>query len=133
MGNSESKVPLWEKYILTIQEAAEHFHIGEKKLRKLVEERTDADYLIMNGNRVMIKNMDTWKIFIYFFKFDCFGHYHTSFLRDGITAPQVCYFIYYLLKFRITPSDYCCGIGINVFTADQRLRCPYHLRHILTV
>ncbi len=55
MGNSESKVPLWEKYILTIQEAAEHFHIGEKKLRKLVEERTDADYLIMNGNRVMIK------------------------------------------------------------------------------
>ncbi len=55
MGNSENKVPLWEKYILTIQEAAEYFHIGEKKLRKLVEERTDADYLIMNGNRVMIK------------------------------------------------------------------------------
>ncbi len=55
MGNSESKVPLWEKYILTIQEAAEYFHIGEKKLRKLVEGRTDADYLIMNGNRVMIK------------------------------------------------------------------------------
>lgn len=55
MGNLESKVPLWEKYILTIQEAAEYFHIGEKKLRKLVEERTDADYLIMNGNRVMIK------------------------------------------------------------------------------
>jgi excisionase family DNA binding protein len=55
VGNSESKVPLWEKYILTIQEAAEYFHIGEKKLRKLVEERTDADYLIMNGNRVMIK------------------------------------------------------------------------------
>lgn len=55
MGNSESKVPLWEKYILTIQEAAEYFHIGEKKLRKLVEERVDADFIIMNGNRVMIK------------------------------------------------------------------------------
>ncbi len=55
MGNSESKVPLWEKYILTIQEAAEYFHIGEKKLRKLVEERADADFIIMNGNRVMIK------------------------------------------------------------------------------
>lgn len=55
VGNSESKVPLWEKYILTIQEAAEYFHIGEKKLRKLVEERADADYIIMNGNRVMIK------------------------------------------------------------------------------
>ena len=55
MGNSESKVPLWEKYILTIQEAAEYFHIGEKKLRKLVEERADADFIIMNGNRAMIK------------------------------------------------------------------------------
>ena len=55
MGNSESKVPLQEKYILTIQEAAEYFHIGEKKLRKLVEERADADFIIMNGNRAMIK------------------------------------------------------------------------------
>ena len=51
MGNSESKVPLWEKYILTIQEAAEHFHIGEKKLRKLVEERTDADYIKLRKNQ----------------------------------------------------------------------------------
>lgn len=55
MSNLENKVPLWEKYILTIQEAAEYFHIGEKKLRKLVEERMDADYLIINGSRVMIK------------------------------------------------------------------------------
>ena len=35
MEGSEKKVPLWEKYILTIQEAAEYFHIGEKKLKKL--------------------------------------------------------------------------------------------------
>lgn len=52
MGNSESKVPLWKKYILTIQEAAEYFHIGEKILRKLVEERADADFISMNGNRL---------------------------------------------------------------------------------
>ncbi len=31
------------------------FIIGEKKLRKLVEEKADADFIIMNGNRVMIK------------------------------------------------------------------------------
>ena len=36
-------------------EAAEYFHIGEKKLRKLTEEKADADFLITNGNRVMIK------------------------------------------------------------------------------
>lgn len=55
VGNSENNVPLWEKYILIIQEAAEYFHIGEKKLRKLVEEKADADFIIMNGNRAMIK------------------------------------------------------------------------------
>lgn len=55
MEGSEKKVPLWEKYILTIQEAAEYFYIGEKKLRKLVEDVGNADFIIMNGNRVMIK------------------------------------------------------------------------------
>ena len=31
-------VPIWEKYTLTIEEAAKYFRIGEKKLRKLAEE-----------------------------------------------------------------------------------------------
>ena len=48
-------VPIWEKYTLTIEEAAKYFRIGEKKLRKLVEENSDASWLIMNGNRVQIK------------------------------------------------------------------------------
>ena len=52
---SYSDVPIWEKYTLTIEEAAKYFRIGEKKLRKLVEENSDANWLIMNGNRVQIK------------------------------------------------------------------------------
>lgn len=48
-------VPLWEKYTLTIAEAAEYFRIGEHKLRRLAEENPSADWLIMNGNRVQIK------------------------------------------------------------------------------
>lgn len=55
MVNSENRVPLWAKYILTIQEAAEYFHIGEKKLRRLAEEKADADFILVNGKRVMIK------------------------------------------------------------------------------
>lgn len=51
---SYSDVPIWEKYTLTIEEAAKYFRIGEKKLRKLVEENSDANWLIMNGNRVQI-------------------------------------------------------------------------------
>ena len=49
------EIPFWERYMLTIREAAEYFHIGEKKMRQIVEENEGADFIIMNGNRVMIK------------------------------------------------------------------------------
>lgn len=49
------RVPLWEKYLLTIQEAAEYFHIGEKSLRRIVDNNPGAEYILMNGNRVMLK------------------------------------------------------------------------------
>ena len=55
-------VPIWEKYTLTIEEAARYFRIGEKKLRKLAEENPDASWLIMNGNRVQIKRRQFEKV-----------------------------------------------------------------------
>lgn len=55
-------VPIWEKYTLTIEEAARYFRIGEKKLRKLAEENPDASWLIMNGNRVQIKRHQFEKV-----------------------------------------------------------------------
>ena len=48
-------VPLWEKYTLTVEEAAAYFRIGEHKLRNLINENKNADYLLWNGNRVQIK------------------------------------------------------------------------------
>ena len=59
---SYSDVPIWEKYTLTIEEAAKYFRIGENKLRKLVEENSDASWLIMNGNRVQIKRRQFEKV-----------------------------------------------------------------------
>ena len=59
---SYSDVPIWEKYTLTIEEAAKYFRIGEMKLRKLVEENSDANWLIMNGNRVQIKRRQFEKV-----------------------------------------------------------------------
>lgn len=50
-----TEIPYWEKYMLTLREAAEYFHIGEKKMRQLVDENMDAKFLLENGNRVMIK------------------------------------------------------------------------------
>ncbi len=48
-------IPYWEKYMLTLRKAAEYFHIGEKKLRQIVDENMDADFLLTSGNRIMIK------------------------------------------------------------------------------
>ena len=55
-------VPIWEKYTLTIEEAAKYFRIGKKKLRQLAEENPTANWLIMNGNRVQIKRKQFEKI-----------------------------------------------------------------------
>ena len=50
-----TNIPYWEKYMLTLREAAEYFHIGEKKLRQIVEENMDASFILTSGNRIMIK------------------------------------------------------------------------------
>ena len=50
-----NEMPYWEKYMLTLREAAEYFHIGEKKMRQIVDENMDAKFLLESGNRIMIK------------------------------------------------------------------------------
>ena len=50
-----NEIPYWEKYMLTLREAAEYFHIGEKKLRQIVDDNLDANFLLESGNRIMIK------------------------------------------------------------------------------
>lgn len=50
-----TEIPYWEKYMLTLREAAEYFHIGEKKMRQIVDDNLDANFLLESGNRVMIK------------------------------------------------------------------------------
>lgn len=50
-----NEIPVWEKYTLSIEEAAEYFRIGQKRLRQLIAENPDADFILQNGNRVQIK------------------------------------------------------------------------------
>ncbi len=50
-----AEVPIWEKYTLTIEEAAKYFRIGEKKAPPVGGRTPNANWLIMNGNRVQIK------------------------------------------------------------------------------
>jgi len=51
----KNNIPIWEKYTLSIEEAAEYFKIGVHKLRDLANDYKDADWLLWNGNRAQIK------------------------------------------------------------------------------
>ena len=41
--------------MLTLREATEYFHIGEKKMRQIIGENMDAIFILTSGNRVMVK------------------------------------------------------------------------------
>jgi len=49
------EIPFWQKYTLSIEEAAAYFRIGENKLRSIVNDDKDADFILWNGNRALIK------------------------------------------------------------------------------
>ena len=50
-----AEIPFWERYTLSVEEAAAYFRIGENKLRKIISENEDADFILWNGNRPQIK------------------------------------------------------------------------------
>ena len=43
------EIPIWEKYALSIEEAADYFGIGQKKIRKIVDENPTAEFVLKNG------------------------------------------------------------------------------------
>lgn len=49
------EIPLWQKYTLTVEEASLYFRIGQAKLRRMISENEDADFILWNGNRPQIK------------------------------------------------------------------------------
>lgn len=48
-------IPVCEKYILSLNEAAEYFRIGVNQLRKLAKVHKDDDWVLWNGTHVQIK------------------------------------------------------------------------------
>ena len=45
----KESVPIWQKYTLSIEEAAEYFRIGQGRLRELAAENPCANYILCNG------------------------------------------------------------------------------------
>ena len=55
--NIRNQIPLWERYTLPVEEAAIYFRVGQNKLRRIIQESPDADFIIWNGNRPQIKRI----------------------------------------------------------------------------
>ena len=47
--------PVWEKYALTVREAAAYFGLGEKKLRSIAEEIDGVSFSV--GSKVLFKRV----------------------------------------------------------------------------
>lgn len=54
MKEQSQKLPLNQRFTLTLKEASQYFHIGEKKLRKMAAEDHGVGFLIHNGRKVLI-------------------------------------------------------------------------------
>lgn len=49
------KIPWWNKYTLSVQEAAEYFGFSDKKIRKIIDEHETDNFILWNGTRPRIK------------------------------------------------------------------------------
>ena len=57
------EVPIWEKYCLTLDEAAAYFGIGVNKLREMSDE-PNCQFVIFNGSKRLIKRRKLEENFI---------------------------------------------------------------------
>lgn len=48
-------IAISDRYTLSVEEAAAYFRIGENKLRRLINDNQNADFILWNGNRPQIK------------------------------------------------------------------------------
>jgi len=62
MVESAERVPIAQKYMLTLNEAASYFGIGVKKLCQLTDE-DNCEFVIWNGSKRMIKRAACEKFF----------------------------------------------------------------------
>lgn len=52
---NNNTIPIWEKYNLSVKEAASYFNIGENKIRTIANENKNADWVLWNNSKVLIK------------------------------------------------------------------------------
>ena len=52
------ELPIWEKPLLSVVEAAKYFQIGESNIRRLKREPKEKDFVLWKANRVSIRRQE---------------------------------------------------------------------------
>ena len=51
----EREIPVYEKYVLSTEEASDYFHIGVNRLRKMIRDEPEAEWILWTGSHAAIK------------------------------------------------------------------------------
>ena len=55
LKNQSIDIPIWKRYLLSVTEAAQFYHIGEKRLRQIVDIHPNGEFYLLVGNKVLFK------------------------------------------------------------------------------
>lgn len=58
MKRSPIEIPIADRYCLTVDEAAAYTLIGQNRLREIIDNNKNADYLLWVGSQVRIKRKE---------------------------------------------------------------------------
>ena len=54
---SDESIPLWQRYSLSVEEAAKYFCVGENRIYQIIRERPDAGFILGIGSHVKLKRV----------------------------------------------------------------------------
>lgn len=57
VNREDAVIPLWNRYSLSVPEAAKYFGIGEGRLYQIIAEHPGADFILEVGSHVKIKRV----------------------------------------------------------------------------
>ena len=65
LENQSIDIPIWKRYLLSVTEAAQFYHIGEKRLRQIVDIHPNGEFYLLVGNcnlicKVVEKGAQMW-------------------------------------------------------------------------
>ena len=49
LENQSIDIPIWKRYLLSVTEAAQFYHIGEKRLRQIVDIHPNGEFYLLVG------------------------------------------------------------------------------------